>query len=269
MKQRLKRLSRIAVKSAAAAIDPLFGALPGPRILIYHQVGVQLGREMEVSTEAFVSQLDWIEANGEIIDLATAVESRSDVNADRRYVLTFDDGFADVHHNAFPLLQNRGLPFTLYLTTRPIETGEPIDPRYPQARPLSWDQVNEMAASGLATLGAHTHTHLDLTRASEEQIANELDTSNELIAKRTGVTPRHFTYPWGWWVEAAEPLVRARYDTATLGSGPGIAGSSDPLRLYRVPVQASDGHRLFAARMRGGLRMEDRLRRIVRGHSGV
>ena len=32
-------------------------------------------------------------------------------------VLTFDDGFADVHDHAWPLLRERGLPFTIYLTT--------------------------------------------------------------------------------------------------------------------------------------------------------
>lgn len=269
LKQRLAHLARIALKSTAAVVDPISGPLLGPRILIYHQVGVQLGREMEVSTETLVRHLDWMQTNGEIIGLAAAIEGRSHANANAQYVLTFDDGFADVYHNAFPLLQRRGLPFTLYLTTAPIETGVPIDLRHPQARPLTWDQVNEMLASDLATIGAHTHTHLDLTSASKGQIAQELDTSNDLIEERTGLTPRHFAYPWGWWVEAAEPLIRDRYDTATLGSGPGIAGSSNPLRLHRLPVQASDGYWLFVARMRGGLRMEDRLRRLVRGYSGV
>ena len=77
-------------------------------------------------------------------------------------MLTFDDGFEDVYHNAFPLMKERGLPFTLYLTTNPIETGEPLDPRYPEAKPLTWDQINEMAGTGLVTIGAHTHTHPDL-----------------------------------------------------------------------------------------------------------
>ena len=44
-----KRILKVAAKSVFALIDPLFGPFPGPRILIYHQVGVNFGREMEVS----------------------------------------------------------------------------------------------------------------------------------------------------------------------------------------------------------------------------
>ena len=77
-------------------------------------------------------------------------------------VLTFDDGFEDVYDNAFPLLRERGIPFVLYLSTLPIETGEPLNLHYPEARPLMWDQINEMIDSGLVTVGAHTHTHPDL-----------------------------------------------------------------------------------------------------------
>ena len=66
---RPKRVVRIVAKVVFAAIDPLFGPFPGPRILIYHQVGVDLGQEMEVSTETFRRQLDWMHTHGEIIPL--------------------------------------------------------------------------------------------------------------------------------------------------------------------------------------------------------
>ena len=155
MRRRVKRLARVTLKAVAAAVDPLFGPLPGPRILIYHQVGGNSGREMEVSTRTFGKQLDWMQTNGEIVDLETAIGRRGEPDAAKLFVLTFDDGFEDVYHNAFPLMKERGIPFTLYLTTRPIETGEPLDPRYPDARPFTWDQVNEMAATDLATIGAH------------------------------------------------------------------------------------------------------------------
>jgi peptidoglycan/xylan/chitin deacetylase (PgdA/CDA1 family) len=268
MRRQLKRTARVALKAASAAIDPLLGPFPGPRILIYHQVGVDFGREMEVSTEAFAEHIDWMQANGEIVDLETAIERRGEPDADKLFVLTFDDGFEDVYDNAFPLMKERDIPFTLYLTTRPIETGEPIDPRYPGAKPLTWDQVNEMAATGLVTAGAHTHTHLNLRSATVDQIADELDTSNELIFKRTGISPRHFTYPWGWWSEAAHRAVSSSYESATLGSGSPLSDSTDIHCLSRVPLQRTDGARLALFKLRFGGRTEDQLRRLRHQYKG-
>ncbi len=268
MADQLKHAARVALKVLSAAVDPLLGSLPGPRILIYHQVGTDFGREMEVVTEVFAHHLDWLQDRGEIVDLDTAIERRGEPDADRLFVLTFDDGFQDVFHNAFPLMERHGTPFTLYLTTRPIETGEPIDARYPGAEPLTWDQVNEMISTGLVTVGAHTHTHPDLRTTSRDVVVTELDTSNRLIQDRTGLFPRHFTYPWGWWSETADLLVRERYDTATVGSTSLITEGSDLATLSRVPVQSSDGVAWFNRRVVGGLRLENGVRRWRARYSG-
>lgn len=260
---RPKQLVKVVAKSVFALIDPLFGQFPGPRILIYHQVGVDLGREMEVSIEAFRQQLEWMQSHGEIVDLETALERRGEPGADRLFVLTFDDGFEDVYQNAFPIMKERGIPFTLYLTTNPIETGEPLDPRYPEAKPLTWDQVNEMIGTGLVTVGAHTHTHPDLRSASRDTVAEELKRSNRLIEDRTGINPKHFTYPWGWWTETASGPVRARYITSTIGGGPAPTPGSDYHRIPRTPVQRSDSALVFARRMTSGMRLERGTRTLV------
>jgi peptidoglycan/xylan/chitin deacetylase (PgdA/CDA1 family) len=252
----------MAVKTVATVIDPLFGPLPGPRILIYHQVGVNFGREMEVSTETFTKQLDWIQEHGEIVDLETAIERWTEPGAEKLFVLTFDDGFEDMYHNAFPLMKEQGIPFTLYLTTRPIETGEPLDPMYSDARPFTWDQVNEMAATGLATLGAHTHTHPDLRKATTSQISEELDTSDMLILERTGVAPKHFTYPWGWSSETADPFVQERYESSTIGGTTRKTQTAQPHLVSRLPVQRSDSAPFFSLRMKRGLRLEEGIRSV-------
>jgi len=262
MKYTPKRAVRVTVKAVSAAIDPLFGPLSGPQILIYHQVGANLGREMEVSTATFIKQIEWLQANGEIVDLPTAVASRGEDGASRNFVLTFDDGFRDVYVNAFPIMRELCIPFTLYLTTRPIETGEPIDRRYPDAEPLTWEQVNEMVETGLVTIGAHTHTHPDLREVVADEIQGELDTSNQIILERTGVAPAHFTYPWGRWSEVADPLVRERYQSSTVGGSTRVSSSDGPHRRARLPVQRSDGFRFFVRRMKYGFRLEEQIRTV-------
>ena len=125
-----------------------------------------------------------------------------------------------------------------------------------------------MAASGLMTLGAHTHRHLDFRTISTEQITDELDRSNELIARRMGFAPQHFAYPWGYWSEQGAEAVAHRYTTATLGSGAAVTPDRDLLLLNRVPVQLSDGVYFFTRKMRSGMQFEDVVRRRLTGYAG-
>lgn len=258
---------RRLAKSAFVAFDRLVPAPPGPRLLIYHQVGVGLGRQMEVTEDDFDRQLDWLAEHRRVVDLSTAIEQWAGSDADRLVVLTFDDGFADVHATAFPRLLERGWPFTLYLTTQPIESGEPLA-GVAGAPPLTWEQVEDMAASGLATIGAHTHTHADLRYRSFAEIEEELATSDDIIESRVGERPQHFAYPWGYWSEAAEPIVSARYASATVGTRLDRPVMPSRWQLPRFPVQLSDGFRHFPDRLGGGLVAEEWVRRRLRGYQG-
>ena len=145
-----------AAKTVFAAADLFLGDWPGPRILIYHQIGAGSGRQMDLATEMFRGHVNWLLDHGRIVGFGDALSGADDPESNRRFVLTFDDGYADFYENGFPLLREHGLPFTLYLTSGHIETGELL---HPGDRPLSWSQVEVMLATGLVTLGAHTHTH--------------------------------------------------------------------------------------------------------------
>ena len=257
-------MGRQAAKAVFAAADLILPRLQGPRILIYHQVGVNLGREMEVTEANFVAQLDWLERRGQVIDLDTALSARRKAGAEQLFVLSFDDGYRDVFDVGWPHLRDRKLPFVLYLTTRPVETQEPLS--HDLAPPLTWDQIGEMLASGLMTLGAHTHTHPDLRLLSIGQIEQEFDASDSIIERRTSTRPRHFAYPWGYWSPIADSVTRNRYETAALGAPVEANPFSDDHLVPRLPVQRSDQLTFFRAKMRNGLRLEERVRRWLRGY---
>jgi len=262
-----KRGARFAAKTGFAAADVFSRRRPGPRLLIYHQIEAGLGRQMEVTEGAFRRQLGWLLDNGDVVSLDQALADRGRPESNRQFVLTFDDGYQDVYERAWPLLREHGLPFVLYLTTHPTESGESLTPGG-RAEPMTWAQVEEMLESGLMTLGAHTHRHRDLGEMPAAMIEEEIEVSNDLIARRTGVTPIHFAYPWGYWSARAHPVVAAAYETATLGSGPPITRDTDPLKLNRIPVQLSDGFFFFKQKMRTGLPAEDWLRRRLAHYDG-
>lgn len=253
------------VKLLAVVADPLYRPLPGPRILIYHDVSESSSSQMAVTPDMLESQVDWLRIRGTIVSLEEAIERRSDPDADTLFVLTFDDGHRGLYDSAFAMLKAKEVPFTIYLNTAPLEgTGPPR----PGTGAMKWDEVREMLDSGLVTLGAHTHSHVDMRTVTGQIAKEELTTANDLLLSRTGVAPRHFAYPWGYWSDVADTLVRDLYDSAALGSGPGIGPDQDPFLLNRIPVQASDGKLFFKAKIRGGMRFEDRMRRLAKGYRG-
>jgi len=266
-KKRIDRLARQMVKAAAAASDPVLGRLRGPRLLVYHQIDAGLGREMEVPGAVFEQQIAWLLDTHDIVSLDEAWRRRAEPDSDRLVVLTFDDGYDDMYRMGYPILRDAAIPFTLYLTTHPTETGEPLF-EGGRADPIQWAQLEDMGSSHLMTLGAHTHRHPDLRSIDAGEIERDVDASNTLIEQRLGVTVTDFCYPYGFWSEQSDQPIRDRYETAVLGSGPSLGADTEPHLIPRVPIQLSDGLIWFKAKLRSGLRLEDRLRRRIKNYEG-
>jgi peptidoglycan/xylan/chitin deacetylase (PgdA/CDA1 family) len=62
---------------------------------------------------------------------------------------------------------------------------------------MTWDEIRELAADPLVTIGAHTVNHVMLGKASEATAHAELEASRELIAAALGKRVDHFAYPYG------------------------------------------------------------------------
>jgi peptidoglycan/xylan/chitin deacetylase (PgdA/CDA1 family) len=242
---------RATIKTALARAQRQQPA-QGATLLIYHRVGGGTTIELDLPTDAFVRQLDLLVGH-HVLALDTALDQLETGDHTPSFVLTFDDGFLDVFHNAWPLLRERRMPFTIYLTTSFVggnpmrwegstSTGE-------AGTSLTWDQLAEMVGSGLCTVGNHTHSHVRPEVLGE----GELDDCSAHIEQHLGVLPRHFTYPWGIPVPRMESALRARFRSASTGQlGRNLPGA-DPMRLTRVPVRGSDPDAFFAAKLVGDL----------------
>jgi peptidoglycan/xylan/chitin deacetylase (PgdA/CDA1 family) len=263
--------ARTLAKHAMATGDRLLPPPPGVTVLIYHRVGGGSGSEVDLDADVFRTQLAHLAEHHDVITLDVAAEllapnpsappSSSHGSAvDRRaVVITLDDGTADFCDAVVPALVEFGLPATLYAATHFIDRAEP----FPWGAPaVSWDGLRDAAATGLVTVGSHTHTHALLDRADPQVVADELDRSIELIGEHIGASPAHFAYPKALpGSTVAEDEVRARFRTAALArSRVNRLGATDLHRLWRTPVQRSDGLEFFVAKAAGGLRVEGELR---------
>jgi peptidoglycan/xylan/chitin deacetylase (PgdA/CDA1 family) len=62
---------------------------------------------------------------------------------------------------------------------------------------MSWDELKAFANDPLVTIGAHTMTHANLARQSEDVALNELRCSRERIEAALGRPVLHLAYPYG------------------------------------------------------------------------
>lgn len=62
---------------------------------------------------------------------------------------------------------------------------------------LSWDEVKRLAADPLVTIGAHTISHCNLAKQSEEIAAQEMAVSRVRIENTLERPVRHLAYPYG------------------------------------------------------------------------
>jgi peptidoglycan/xylan/chitin deacetylase (PgdA/CDA1 family) len=196
----------------------------------------------------------------------------------RLVAITFDDAFTSVHRVAAPLLERLGWPGTVFVPTAPLVdrsplywVGSDIQARHSIATAqLEWAQLRELAVQGWE-IGSHSRTHRLLSRLDEDELRYELAGSRDEIVAAVGECDS-ISYPWGE-VDARVAAAARRVGYTT---GSGLAGQftwGDPMRVPRVAVAGSDGHRRFtlkSSRLHWGLRATPvwRVLDVARGVAG-
>jgi peptidoglycan/xylan/chitin deacetylase (PgdA/CDA1 family) len=245
---------------------------PGLFVLIYHRVGAGMGQEMDVAEDLFRTQMRLLARRFEPVTLeegAGRLASGDPLPRDL-VAVTFDDGYRDVHRRAWPILSALRVPATLFLATAflegeiraPIRRGRDAGE---EPLPLAWDEVREMVASGLVSVGSHSHTHRDFDALTPGEAAEEVRRSKAILEDRLGRPVESFAYPRA--VVGHEDVVAATYRYSVTGDGaknPAGGTGSAPRRLSRTPIRASDGIVFFRARLAGADPLEDRLYARIR-----
>jgi peptidoglycan/xylan/chitin deacetylase (PgdA/CDA1 family) len=62
---------------------------------------------------------------------------------------------------------------------------------------MNWDELNQLAADPLVTIGAHTVNHVMLAKVPERSARAEMDMSRSVIEASLGRRPDHLSYPVG------------------------------------------------------------------------
>ncbi|WP_390192020.1 polysaccharide deacetylase family protein [Vibrio olivae] len=180
----------VSLISGSAAAESL-------NVLLYHHVADDTPFSTSTTVADFTAQLDdFVEKGYQIVNLEQAVARirAGKPLAQKSLALTFDDGFSSVCKNAYPELKKRGMPFTVFVTT------DPIDHHYPSY--CTWSQLKEMAQNG-ATIANHTRDHAHLVRGALSEAPwltraqDNISQAQQRIENKIGQTSALFAYPYG------------------------------------------------------------------------
>jgi peptidoglycan/xylan/chitin deacetylase (PgdA/CDA1 family) len=236
------QLSGFEARGAASAV-----------VLMYHHVDGDTPPSTSISPAVFGEQLEFLEREGfnviALIDLLDALDAGRPV-PERSVAITFDDAYRSVLTEALPLLEARGWPFTVFVSTEAIDAG--------YGGFLSWDELRRLGDHG-ATFGNHSvsHTHLVRRETDETEGAWLRRITAEITAAAArledevgaGLIPA-FAYPYGEYTVEVKAIVEAQ-GLYGLGQQSGPIGSgSDFYALPRFPVATGLEMADFALRVR-------------------
>lgn len=215
-----------------------------PPVLCYHRVGG--ARELGVTRVArstFERQMTGLARAGwqtlTLGEFSRALAPDGQVAHGRRFLLSFDDGYASLAECAYPVLAEVGFTAVTFLITDYVGRDNSWDMRYTWRRlpHLAWNTIAHWQGCGFE-FASHSASHARLTWLSDGNVADELARSRETLIGRLGQgAGRAVAYPFGACDARLErSACAAGYE---LGFG-GVRGNGNRLNLSRVPVYAWD-----------------------------
>ena len=231
-----------------------FGSVP---VFFYHRIGPltsgELSRRLTVTPERFAFQM-WLMAKLgyrtiKMDELADALEAGRVPR--KRFVISFDDGFADLYDHALPILERYDFTAIVYLVASRIGETDRWDEGlgFPLQPLLSWDQIRSTVARRIE-FGSHTLSHPRLTLLEDDSLVDEVAGSRKMLEDGLQRPVRHFCYPYGAHDARVIAAVKAAgFRTAATTVKGRVKTGANSLALPRVKISKNTGNLRFCVNM--------------------
>lgn len=186
--------------------DPkIYGPCKNIPVTMYHHVEPETQakekhqKALTVDAQIFATQMDYLAKKGYktltpdelLAGLASGLPARV-------ILLSFDDGYADFYQYAYPELVKHNFRATVFLPTGLVGNSD-----Y-----LTWDQIAQMASSGLITFANHTWSHKSLGAANYSTASYEVQTAQKQLEQYGLGTSTSFAYPYGTKGKGVEEILK-------------------------------------------------------------
>ena len=245
----------------------------GLTVLCYHDIPKVLDQDkFGVDQATFVETVEYLRTHGyQFVSLDDAIAAHQGARAlpARAVLLTFDDSYRSFHEFVLPLLKQYRYPAILavvsdWIDHPPPEVKQPL---------MTWDELREVAASGLVEIASHTHNlHRGIlynpqgnqgaaavqrlydatsgTYESDEayraRIREDLTASHRILETQLGQSPRALVWPYGKYNATTLDEARRAGFVYTFALNDQMASLSDLSSLSRVMVYKNPTVQEFA-----------------------
>ena len=228
-------------------ISRIFSILPrskGCRILMYHSLDQKLEDDIDwkykLEKSLFEAQMNLLKSKKP----SFVKQLNTKTLKEDSMIITFDDGFLDTLVVAAPVLIERDLPFTVFVSPGLINSN---DPRY-----LSKNSLKSLHKIDGCTIGAHGYSHRKLTDCNKNELNNELKNSKKWLEDFLSEPVETMSYPHGAINKRVIDAVKESGYVFAATSKPGINSINfDPLMLNRTDIWSIDNLRTFKNKING------------------
>ena len=153
--------------------------------------------------------------------------------------ISFDDIDQTVYNNAFPIMKEYEIPFTIFVIAGKVGS------EFSNLQLATWDQLRKMLDSGLVTVGSHTY---DMHKLQGDQpiffqnnkrldFKKDLQLSKQSIEEELSIKIRDFAYPYGnGRSDLADTIGEVGFETAAILAPRSITVNNDRYWWNRILV---------------------------------
>ncbi|MGE0792392.1 MAG: polysaccharide deacetylase family protein [Sandaracinaceae bacterium] len=242
-------LSRWASGSVSAerTVRRVLGSGAAVRALTYHRIGHEDREPFCVRPDVFEAHVRWLAERGLAASLDDVIGFVAGTRAlpDGACLVTIDDGCESTLTEALPILARHRVPAVAFVTASLVGLSvDALPERY-----LDWDELREIASSGVMEIGSHAFTHRSLGAMPRPESRHEASESKRRLEDELGREVRSFAYPFGTrgdfdaFTERA--LADAGYSIAFNSMHGAVRAGMDPISLPRIKVEGGEGLWMF------------------------
>lgn len=232
-------------------------------VLIYHRVGTPHyadDRTYCITPQRFRAQMIALAAAGYtaigVDQFVDWLEERDVLLPHKPFVLSFDDGFGDVHQHAWPVLRELGWTATVFLVAGLVGSHDHWMQSNGLARPLTPllkpAEIGELAEAGWC-FQSHGLNHRSLTALAGEALLEEVAGSRAKLQALLGTAVDLFAYPYGHHDRQVVAAVHAAGYRAAFSVQPGFNRRDvDRYRIRRLDVFGNDSPRALLRKLAFG-----------------
>ncbi len=223
------------------------------RIFTFHRVTALCRDGMTVAQSVFADQVDYLTRTHRVAPLDEAVHLALSGARLRRPVaaITFDDGYRNVLDFAYPILAERGLVATCFLSTGLVSTDRRFDhdldsPIRKQLQVMEWSDVETLEHAGW-TIGAHTVNHARVSELDAGQLRHELAAPLKFLENRGG-RQIFLAYPFGLAGDVSPEAITLAEELGYAGALMDCGGDAGPdSARFRLPrIELGGDHPTYA-----------------------